>query len=138
MSNVRVRQRRIQVDEKITDDMRDAVVTVYAANQTKNKAAREEKKAQSKLDHLMSIASDAKEWKFTHVVGNKILDVRYFQGEKEVVDIHKLFKLVEEETFLAAVTVSKKSVVDNCGNNVEAACITTEFGNWKASVKARK
>jgi len=132
-------RRRVQVDNMVTDAMRAKARELYAANKAKNTATREETRLQKELNQLMAAASEAKPLAFTEVVGEKTLDVKYAEGTKETVDVNKLFKLVDEATFLKAVGATRKSVSENCGDNVEAACVSVAPSDtWKASVKARK
>ncbi len=137
MSAVRTR-RRIQVDKIVTDGMRALAREVYVANKAKNKAASDEKKAQTKLNQLIASATDGKALEFTDVVGDKTLDIKYAQGKKDVIDIAKLRKLASDSSFMLSIKSSRKAVVDNCGNNIEAACVEMVDGDWKAKVSARK
>ncbi len=139
MSAVRTR-RRIQVDKIVTEGMRALAREVYVANKAKNKAASLEKKAQTKLNQLIASATDGKALTFTDVSGGdgKTLDVTYAQGSRDVIDIAKLRKLASDASFMLSIKSSRKSVVDNCGNNIEAACVEMVDGDWKATVKERK
>lgn len=138
MTSIRTRSRRIQVDDQVTDEIRTAAEEFRVANAAKNAATRSETKAQKDLDQLMAKASGGKPWEFTHVVDGKTLDVKYAQPEREIIDVAKLFDLVDKDKFLDTVTASKKAVTDNCGNNIQAACTDTEPGTWKAKVTVRK
>ena len=128
----------VTADPRITDEIRETVELLKRHNTQKNLFTREEKKAQDMLDQLMAKAGNGEAWDFMHQFNGDTLKTTYAMGTKETVDKMALLDKVALETFVECATVSKGAVEKHCGKNIQNMVISTEDGNWKASVKVMK
>lgn len=142
---VRTRRRAVDVDEngRLTEELRAAATKLAKANIVKNAAASVERKAQKDMDVLMAKASDGKPWEFVHEFMTaegvtRTLDATYAEGKTETMDVRKLHKMVDLETFLDCVTAAKGTVNEKAGSNIEATCTIEKKTDYKAKVSVRK
>ena len=143
MTVIRQRVRAVDLEEADPlQEIRAAAKALYVANKAKNAAGTVERKAQAKLDELMAKYRQGRAWSTDHTFQHNdktvTADVEYDEGEREVLDVAALAKLVDEETLLDVVTAAKGTVEKVCGKNIAAACVTTQKTDFKAKVKERK
>ena len=132
----------------------------FAANKAKNKASREERKAQEELDILLAQDLDGEYGKIEHtfsleqlppktliskpldgmgVTHRKVtVEIIYQQDIKDVIDIKKLYGKVDMDTFINIVTASNAAVVREAGKNIAAQCTGSKVGEYKVKVKEKK
>lgn len=96
---------------------------LVAANAEKRKATREESAAKKTIGKQMA---EAGKDMIRGEVDGRTYEVTNRESEADVVDVDKLFKLVDLPTFLSMVTVSQSAVKEACGSNVLSACLRTE------------
>jgi len=130
------------VDSNFENAMKWEVEKFYAANKAKNKASTDERKAQKELDILMAQSNEGMFHEFDHTFdfeGRSVtIDVKYQQSVKDTINLEKLYKNVDQETFFRIVTASKAAVEKNAGKNIANLCISSEVKEFKAQIKERK
>ena len=101
-------------DSNFENAMKWEVEKFYAANIAKNKFSTHERKAQKELDILMAQENEGMFHEFDHTFdfeGRSVtIDVKYQQSVKDAINLEKLYKNVDQETFFRIVTASKAAV----------------------------
>lgn len=115
---------------------------LFSAVKEKNAAASKERKHQKELDCLMADVYEGKRGALEHSFDyndNKVtVEIKYDQGVRDIIDINKLYDLVDLETFLQIVTASKSAVEKHCGKNISNLVVGSKLSDWKTSVKEKK
>ena len=118
--------------------LQDLAADVFATNKKMNALKREHDTKRKELLQQMETLG-VKSFDASATIGRSTTDItaKISTRNVETIDVEKLRELVSEEQFLAIVSATKKSVMDEVGGNVATQCTVAEVGSTNVSVKAK-